>query len=34
MLELRQFTRAGKIAIPDWAKNLGAHPISRHPEGS
>ena len=27
MLELRQFTRSGEIAIPDWAKNLGAHPI-------
>src|SRR5438105_4073997 len=27
MLELRQFTRTGEIAIPDWAKNLGAHPI-------
>ncbi len=28
MLKLRQFTRAGEIAIPDWAKNLGAHSIS------
>ncbi len=28
MLELRQFTRAGEIAIPNWAKNLGAHSIS------
>ena len=28
MVELRQFTRAGEIAIPDWAKNLGAHSIS------
>jgi D-amino-acid oxidase len=26
MIELRQFTRAGEIPIPDWAKNLGAHP--------
>ena len=28
MVELRQFTRAGEIAIPDWAKNLGAYSIS------
>jgi len=28
MVELRQFTRADEIAIPDWAKNLGAHSIS------
>jgi D-amino-acid oxidase len=28
MIELRQFTRAGEIPIPDWAKNLGARPIS------
>ena len=28
MVELRQFTRAGEIAIPDWAKNLGARSIS------
>jgi D-amino-acid oxidase len=37
MLELRQFMRAGEIAIPDWAKNLGAHSISVIPsvvEGS
>ena len=37
MLELRQFTRTGEIPIPDWAKNLGAHPISVIPsvvEGS
>ena len=27
MLELRQFTRAGEVLIPDWAKNLGARPI-------
>src|SRR5438309_5185804 len=27
MLELRQFTRAGEIPIPDWAKNLGAQHI-------
>src|SRR5207302_3377584 len=26
MLEPRQFTRSRKISIPDWAKNLGAHP--------
>jgi len=26
MIEIRQFTRAGEIPIPDWAKNLGAHP--------
>jgi D-amino-acid oxidase len=26
MLELRQFTRAEEIPIPDWAKNLGARP--------
>jgi D-amino-acid oxidase len=24
MIEIRQFTRAGEIPIPDWAKNLGA----------
>jgi D-amino-acid oxidase len=24
MIEIRQFTRIGEIAIPDWAKNLGA----------
>jgi D-amino-acid oxidase len=24
MIEIRQFTRAGAIPIPDWAKNLGA----------
>jgi len=37
MLELRQFTRTGEIAIPDWAKNLGARPASVIPsevEGS
>ncbi len=29
MLQLRQFTRASEIAIPNWAKkNLGAHSIS------
>src|SRR5205807_7520035 len=28
MIEIRQFTRAGEIPIPDWAKNLGACPIS------
>src|SRR5438105_4416460 len=28
MLELRQFTRGGEIPIPDWAKNLGARPIT------
>src|SRR5437879_452152 len=28
MLEIRQFTRVGQIPIPDWAKNLGARPIS------
>jgi D-amino-acid oxidase len=28
MIELRQFTRTGEIPIPDWAKNLGAHPTS------
>jgi len=27
MIEIRQFTRAGEIPIPDWAKNLGACPI-------
>ena len=27
MIEIRQFTRAGQIPIPDWAKNLGARPI-------
>jgi D-amino-acid oxidase len=37
MIELRQFTRTGEIPIPDWAKNLGAHPTSVIPsavEGS
>lgn len=37
MVEIRQFTRAGEIPIPDWAKNLGARPISVIPgaiEGS
>jgi D-amino-acid oxidase len=37
MIEIRQFTRAGEIPIPDWAKNLGAHPLSVIPsvvEGS
>jgi D-amino-acid oxidase len=37
MIEIRQFTRAGEIPIPNWAKNLGAHPISVFPsevEGS
>jgi D-amino-acid oxidase len=28
MIELRQFTRAGEIAISDWAKTLGAYSIS------
>jgi len=28
MLEIWQFTRVGQIPIPDWAKNLGARPIS------
>src|SRR4029453_529857 len=26
MIELRQFVRTGEIPIPDWARNLGAHP--------
>jgi D-amino-acid oxidase len=37
MLEIWQFTRVGQIPIPDWAKNLGARPISVIPsevEGS
>ena len=37
MLEIWQFTRVGLIPIPDWAKNLGARPISVIPsevEGS
>jgi D-amino-acid oxidase len=37
MLELRQFTRTGEVPIPDWAKDLGAHPASVIPravEGS
>jgi D-amino-acid oxidase len=37
MVEIRQFTRVGEIPIPDWAKNLGARPISVIPgavEGS
>jgi D-amino-acid oxidase len=37
MIEIRQFTRTGQIPIPDWAKDLGAHPISVIPsevEGS
>ena len=28
MLEIWQFTRVGLVPIPDWAKNLGARPIS------
>jgi len=28
MLEIWQFTRVGQIPIPDWAKKLGARPIS------
>jgi D-amino-acid oxidase len=27
MIELRQFSRAGEIRIPDWAIPLGAHPV-------
>jgi D-amino-acid oxidase len=27
MIEIRQFTRTGKILIPEWAKNLGAVPL-------
>jgi D-amino-acid oxidase len=27
MIELRQFSRAGKVRIPDWAIPLGAHPV-------
>jgi D-amino-acid oxidase len=27
MIELRQFSRAGKIQIPDWAVPLGAHAV-------
>jgi D-amino-acid oxidase len=27
MIELRQFSRAGKIQIPDWAMPLGARPL-------
>jgi D-amino-acid oxidase len=37
MLEIWQFTRVGQIPVPDWAKNLGARPISAIPsevEGS
>src|SRR5438105_6380552 len=37
MLEIWQFTRVGLVPIPDWAKNLGARPISVIPsevEGS
>src|SRR5438067_4184249 len=37
LLEIWQFTRVGQIPIPDWAKNLGARPISVIPsevEGS
>ena len=37
MVEIRQFTRTGQILIPDWAKKLGARPISVIPsevEGS
>jgi D-amino-acid oxidase len=37
MLEIWQFTRLGQIPIPDWAKNLGAHPtpvISSKVKGS
>ena len=37
MIEIRQFTRTGQIPIPDWAKDVGAHPISVIPsevEGS
>ena len=28
MIELRQFSRAIAIEIPDWAESLGAHPLS------
>jgi D-amino-acid oxidase len=28
MIEIRQFTRTGEIPIPDWAKKLGAVPLS------
>jgi D-amino-acid oxidase len=37
MIEIRQFARVGQIPIPNWAKNLGAHPFSVIPsvaEGS
>src|SRR4029077_222396 len=37
MLEIWQFTRLGRIPIPDWAEKLGARPISVIPsevEGS
>ena len=34
MLEIWQFTRVGQIPIPDWAKNLGARPISVIPTKS
>jgi len=27
IIELRQFSRAGELQIPDWAYSLGAHPI-------
>jgi D-amino-acid oxidase len=31
MIELRQYCRAGKIQIPDWADSLGSHDISTSP---
>jgi D-amino-acid oxidase len=34
MIELRQFSRTGKISIPDWAPSLGALVIPSDGEGS
>src|SRR5947207_15858044 len=31
LIELRQLTRTGEIPIPNWARNLGAHPVSVFP---
>jgi len=31
MIELRQFSRAGEVQIPDWAIALGAHPLHASP---
>jgi D-amino-acid oxidase len=33
MMELRQFSRAGEIQIPDWANSLGAQRLSIIPSG-